>query len=90
MATLPKTADAGDNAVGVTPGPERDAVSGLFKVLVTTVSELAGTAPAVVGVSVIEIVQLAYPASTPGPWHVPPEMAYGAGTVIELMVTGDD
>lgn len=83
--TLPNAGGGADSAVGFTPV----AVSGTRLMPVVEVVEIdkepAGTAPSAVGVDVREIVQLACAASEVE--QVPPETAYSAGGVIELIVT---
>ena len=72
--TLPRSNAVDDSAVGVTPVPDSDAVSGLFEALVVTVSVPAGAAPWAVGVMTADMVQLA-PGCRTSPVQVDMETA---------------
>ena len=87
MTVLPKAIELAENTVGASPTPPSATVSGLLGALVVTVSDVAGTAPATVGVSVSWMLQLELAASVVP--HVPPEIEYGAATESGEIVIGD-
>jgi hypothetical protein len=88
-ATLPKFSAGGVIAVGVVPVALKATERGLFDALADIVSVPAGTAPKAVGVTVIEMAQVA-PEASEDP-HVLPEITYAEGDATTLvMVSGAD
>jgi hypothetical protein len=82
--TLPKFTEAGDTSVGAMPVPVSAAVSAVLEPRIKTASEVGGTAPTTVGVSVTEMLHCEFdPSVVP---QVVDASLYGAGTVIEVMV----
>ena len=82
--TFPKLMAVGDATDGTMPVALSATLCGELGALVVMVSELAGTAPAAVGLAVTEILQLAPDASVLP--HVVDATAYSAGAVIETIV----
>ena len=85
--TFPKLTEVGDADVCAIPVAVSGRLCGEFEAFVVIVSELAGTAPTAVGVTVMEITQLA-PAASELP-QVFEAIAYSAGGVTAEIVRGE-